>query len=304
MNKMALAAAMAASITGSASAVAQPAADTAQLLYELTQQVDNAFYRDGGGWLLSQDAGDLSGARCTKTLAALRKAKVPGSTQIELTKDHPRLARGKHTLVAIRPLCDTIDLYAKVRAWEFWAFQAVQESARIGTGAYYDAAMFESCVRTYDQMIAAGVPSTQAVLAQDILGPRGGGKVRWSGTVQALRTKWCDIGLAQVRDEMEAKQAPYKQALEADKLAMVIPAGANAVRAFILPGGAVSRDPSQLAAAAVWFSDTRSVNTDRATCKAGQEIHTVHRYEFDQRHKLIKTTDRAYCGTVPRSAYR
>ncbi len=36
----------------------------------------------------------------------------------------------------------------------------------------------------------------------------------------------------------------------------------------------------------------------------GQEIHSVHRYQFDGSHKLVNTTDTFHCGAVPARAFK
>lgn len=300
MNKTVVVAALVAAMSAPAGA------DSRQLLYTLGQQIDQAFYRDDttGSWLLADAAGDLSGAPCKQTLAELAKAKVPGSTKLELSNDNPELMKGQHSIDDVRGVCDKVDRYGKIKAWEKWAFLSVQESARIGGGKYYDTAFFEKCVALFDDIVKGGVAKTQRVLERDVPGPGPGGKIRWAGTVEELRQKWCDIGLKKVRAEIDAKQAPYKKALKHDKLSMVLPANANAVRAYILAGGAVTSDPKKLAAATVWFSDTQSANSTRLVCKNREEIHTVHRYQFDASHKLVKTTDKDYCGAPPRGAYR
>lgn len=303
MNKSVVLAGLAAMVFSST----EPAhADTQQLLYTLGQQIDQAFYRDGAtkSWRITDGAGDINGAECKKTLAALAKENAPGSSKVELSNDNPELVKGTYKVDDVRSVCDMADRYARINAWEKWAFLSVQESGKIGGGKYYDTAFFEQCVGLYDQLMKAGVAKTQKVLEREILGPGGGEKIRWSGTIEELRVKWCDIGLKKVKAEIEAKQAPYKKALKNDKLSMVLPANANAVRAYILPGGAVSSDPKKLAAAKIWFSDTQSVNSTRLVCKGGQEIHTVHRYQFDANHKLVKTTDKDYCGAPPKSAYK
>jgi hypothetical protein len=270
------------------------------VLIDFVRAMDDAWYRDATTktWLVADQAGDLKGAKCTQALAAIAKAGVPGSRTVPLKRDNPELVAGDHSIDERRPVCANIERLAKIRAWEKWAFLSVKESGRIGGGGFYDLAFFEKCVATYDLLLKAGVARTSKVQERELEGPNNT-KIKWSGTIEDLRKKWCDIGLKKVQAEIEAKQAPYRKVLKGDKLTMALQTGA-----FYVAGGTITSDPKKLAAAAVWFSDTQSVNSDRKVCEGGAEIHVVHRYQFDATHKLVKTTDTQYCGNVPMNAYK
>lgn len=262
------------------------------VLVELVHSIDDAWYRDdkSGAWLVGDDAGDLSGARCMRALAAVTKAGVPGSRKVPLKNDNPQLMRGEHSIDEIRRVCTNIERLAKIRVWEKWATEAAKGSS--------DPKQFERCLSTYDEMIKAGIAKTAKVQERELTGPAEI-KIKWSGTVDELRKKFCEAPLKKLQTEAAEREAPYRKALKADKLSMALTTGS-----FYISGGAVTGDAKKLASAAVWFSDTQSVNSDRKTCKTGEEIHTVHRYQFDGAHKLVKTTDSVHCGKVPARAFK
>ena len=268
-----------------------------QVLVEVRTSIDEAWYRDGGAgpWLVGDDAGDLTGARCTKALAAAGKAGVPGSRRIPLQNDNPELMHGEHSLDDMRPVCKNIERLAKIRVWEKWAIGA----ARGGSGSSNDAAQFATSKRKYAEMLKAGIAKTSKVQQREILKDDQATKLTWSGTVEQLQNRYCDAPATKNASATAGREAPFRKVLKADKLSMALTTGA-----FYLAGGKVSSDPAALATAKVWFSDTQSANSTRKTCNGGQEIHTVHRYQFDAEHKLVKTTDTYHCGAVPASVFK
>ncbi len=287
-------------LTATTSAAAEPLAindPNYGVLVEVRKSIDEAWYRDdsSGAWLVGDDAGDLTGARCTKAIAAATKAGVPATRTIPLQNDNPELMRGDHSLADLKPVCVNIERLAKIRVWEKWAIGA----ARGGSGSSNDAAQFARCKEKYAAMLKAGIPKTSKVQERELAKDDGITKLTWSGTVEQLQNKYCDAPARKNTSETASREAPFRKVLKADKLAMALTTGA-----FYVPGGKVSSDPATLAAATVWFSDTQSANSNRKTCNGGQEIHTVHRYQFDAEHKLVKTTDTYHCGKVPASAFK
>jgi hypothetical protein len=240
------------------------------------------------------------GKSCGELLEELDEVGAPESATIRFLTSTPDWKGGEHPLSEVRPICARWMRTAALEAWHPSLNLAIGESQKIGTSAYYDTAMFNLCLVHYEKMLQMGIqptdpiPPWKARLAD-------GSTITLSGTVEEVRKQYCDVGMAKVKEEMEAKFAPYRKALKNDKLSMVVIEGANSARAYILPGGKVSTDPKQLAAASVWFSDTTT--SDRVACK-GKDQHVVHRYQFDKNHKLVKTTDKTYCGSVPARAYK
>lgn len=270
--------------------------DPKKLLYDLGQSIDQAFRRDPSTklWSVTENNGSV----CKTLLDELAQAGVPGSAKLTLSNDTPETVAGEYSVDDVRGICKKVVYYAEIQGWEKWAIQALKESSRIGGNQYYDTVYFERCVEKYKALIEAGIPSSQKVLERDVEDAEGK-TVRWAGTILDLRKKWCDIGLKTVSAEIAKREAPYRKVLKADKLTMALQTGT-----FYVAGGAVTSDPKKLAAAAVWFSDTQSVNSTRDVCTSGDEIHTVHRYQFNAKHKLVKTTDKQYCGRVPKSAFK
>jgi hypothetical protein len=158
--------------------------------------------------------------------------------------------------------------------------------------------MFKFCIQAYDKMIASGVSPSTKVSEGEVRG------IPWNGTLQELKEKYCDAGLKKISDDIEAKHAPYKANLKADKLRLVIDETHGGISSYALPGGKYSSDAKLLAAAPVWFLDVGPPSNELQECPGGGKRHAVRRYSFNAQHKLISTTQKWYCGDPPASAYR
>ena len=153
-------------------------------------------------------------------------------------------------------------------------------------------------------MIASGIsPSTRVpeeILSEDVDFPR----IEWKGTVKELNERLCSGGQKKLNDDIAAKHAPLKAALKADKLRLVINENTGTVYSYALAGGRYTDDAKALAAARVWFLDVGAPSNESQYCLNGGKRITVRRYTFNAQHKLLGTTERAYCGDPPASAYR
>ncbi len=241
-----------------------------------------------GVWLLGPAAADGDVSKCSKTLAQLRAASAPATRTFKLADDSRDLRAGNHTLAEARLACDQVDHMIKIKAFETWAYAATN----LG-----DIGIYNNCRTTYDQAIAAGVrPSDRVPLRTVVIA---GKDVEWSGSIEALRIKYCDEPLQVAEAKLAAEQAPYRKVLRNDKLTMAL----GAAVPFTLPGGETTWEPKRLAAAMVWF-DAVSDQTGQESCAGGIKRKTLRRYAFDSQHKLVKTTEREYCGAIPPSAFR
>ncbi len=164
--------------------------------------------------------------------------------------------------------------------------------------------MFKFCIQSYDKMIASGVSPSTRVPEQEIPASGKFPRILWKGTVQEIKEKWCDAGQKKVAGDVEAKHAPYKANLKADKLRLVIDETHGKVFSYALAGGKYTDDAKALAAAKVWFLDIGAATNETRICRNGGKLSSVRRYSFDVNHKLIGTTEKEYCGTPPASAYR
>jgi len=158
--------------------------------------------------------------------------------------------------------------------------------------------MFKFCIQSYDKMIASGVSPTTQVPEGEHSG------VPWKGTVQEIKERWCDAGLKKISGDIEAKHAPYRAALKNDKLRLVVDETHGGITSYALPGGKYTDDAQKLAAAPVWFLDVGPPSNENQYCLNGGKRNSVRRYSFDAQHKLLRTTQKEYCGDPPASAYR
>ncbi len=160
------------------------------------------------------------------------------------------------------------------------------------------AIVYDWCAEAYKKMIAGGVsPSTRVIEDKDW------GDF-WKGTVQEINEKYCEGAKKKLTNDLEAKHAPYRTHLKADKLRLVINEKSGHVYEYALAGGKYTGDAKALAAARVWFLDVGAASNERRVCVNGGKLSSVRRHTFDASHKLLSTTEKEYCGTPPASAYR
>ena len=155
---------------------------------------------------------------------------------------------------------------------------------------------FYYCVKAYDELIATGVSPSTRMLPDDSLNV--------TGTVEEAKQRFCVDPEKQVDADWDAKQAPYKAVLKADKLRLMINENSRVIYSYALAGGKYTDDAKALAAARVWFLNIGAPSNEAQYCLNGGKRNSVRRYTFDAAHKLLGTTEKAYCGTPPASAYR
>ena len=158
--------------------------------------------------------------------------------------------------------------------------------------------MFKFCIQAYDKMIASGVSPSTRVPEGEVRG------IMWKGTVQEIKENWCDAGLKKITGDVEARFAPYRANLKADKLRLVIDETHGGVTSYALAGGKYTSDAKKLADAPVWFLDVGPPSNELQYCPNGGKRHSVRRYSFNAQHKLLGTTEKEYCGDPPASAYQ
>jgi hypothetical protein len=164
--------------------------------------------------------------------------------------------------------------------------------------------MYKFCIQSYEKLIASGVSPSTRVPEEIRRATYGFPEVRWQGTLQEIKEKWCDAGLKKITGDVAARHAPYKAVLKGDKLRLVIDETHGGVSSYALPGGKYTSDPKLLAAARVWFLDIGPPSNEAQYCVNGGKRNSVRRYTFDAQQNLISTTQKQYCGDPPASAYR
>ncbi len=241
--------------------------------------------RSDGSWVLVGD-GKVDPPRCEVVLGELTAAGATDATTFTFPSASRDLTAGTHTIGEARAACAQIAYWSKVRAFRTAALRA---------GQFGDLEMAKRCIDTYAAITKAGVPATEVVPAETVT--IGGKDQVFGGAIEAIRVKHCDGPYQKFAEEKARREAPYRKVLKADKLEAALSG-----RFWMLPGGVEgANDPKKLAAAKVWFYTLTPA--DGSSRCLGQEI-TLHRWQFDAKHKLRKTTQKTFCGDPPRSAYR
>ncbi len=191
----------------------------------------------------------------------------------------------------------TSDQQDKLASFERWAQLAMGDAPKIASGGH-ETAYYTRCIESYDEMMKAGVAPTTRVEEQKIV------HGMWAGSVQELKEKWCDAGLKQAKTQTAGREAPYREALKADKLKMVIGSPPGHIRSYAVPGGEYTSDPKKLAAAAVWFDNASAPSNEIQVCKTGGKRIYLRRYAFDGQHKLTGQSSKEFCGNIPSTAYQ
>jgi len=155
---------------------------------------------------------------------------------------------------------------------------------------------FVYCKDSYDKLIASGVSPSTRVPA--------GNSADLNGTLVEAKEKWCVAPEKSVNADWDAKQAPYKAVLKADKLRLAINQNSRVIYSYALAGGKYTDDPNALAAAKIWFLNVGAPSNEPQYCVGGGKRSSVRRYTFDTAHKLLSTTEKQYCGDPPASAYQ
>ncbi len=267
-----------------------------QLLYELPQVTGYAWSKNETSkvWELADSAFADQRAKCDDYLTQLDKLGVPSSTKVNVSSDTPDFKAGDHTLAELRTACDRTVKYGKIKYWEKWAIEAMRDNARLTSGQPLETAFMKNCISTYADMIKAGINPTEKVIEQTV-NDNDGKPVLWSGTVEDLKKKWCEVGLKKVQAEVDKADAPYKKVLKGDKLK-----DALTYRSFWLVGGKASGDPAVLAKQNVWFTDS----SPSEVCPNGAQVHVLTRLQYDKAQAISKVTTSRHCGNPPASAYK
>ncbi|MDB4957858.1 MAG: hypothetical protein JWO36_5427 [Myxococcales bacterium] len=286
--------------TGSQPAFAQPkwGEPGAREWDELHEVMDGTWFIRKDTQVWDQHGDDTTHpVRCAQLLDQLAAAKVPDSAVMELKYDSPEYEAGKHTLAEIRKSCEHIQRSTWVNDIEKWALAAMKDKKKLDRNDY-DARMPKNCIQVYDKAIKAGISPTEKVADKKVTNAAGE-EFLWTGSIEDIKKKWCDAGLAKAQNQDEANEAPYRTVLKNDKLRLAL----KWLLTFQLPGGAHVTSPKQLASANVWYL----VDVELA----GAENHCLDkparrliRFQFDAQHKLVSETQKSFCGDPPKRAYR
>jgi hypothetical protein len=239
---------------------------------------------DTQAWSVGDGDANRDGAQCMDLLNKLRAAGVPDTRTLDVHWESPEFKPGVHTLAEIRKSCEHVARIGKIKEFEKWAILAMQAGTNYRSGADY----YRNCLKTYDDIVKAGIQPTERVPDRVIAG------AQWSGSIEELKKKWCDTGASNASSQTSASEAPFRKELQADKLKIALTYGS-----VFLPGHVGTSNAHKMAAASVWFLDL----SPPRHCTDGSQVHTIRRYQFDG-NQLVKTTHHDYCGPAPTSAFQ
>ncbi len=284
-------------------AVAPASADDKQVdinraLSELGAAIDASFSQDSDtkAWVPSGSSVVDGKARCAEAIARLADLGAPGNSKVSLSNDTAELTKGEHTLDDVLPICERVVAFGKTKDFQRQAENAFYEYPKVTAKTPFNQKHFENCIIEYKKMMKAGVPPTYKVPDQ-MIADNNGNMVKWGGTVEELRIKWCDDGLKNAKAERERRDAPYKKHLKGDKLALAL-----SWRALYLPGGKLTEDPAAMAKSNVLFTD----GYPGLVClkKGAPEVHEITRYTFDGSGKMTGNTSTKHCGFPGASGFK
>lgn len=255
-------------------------------LSQLSQSI--GWYKISGSnsWGIGDgDADAQKGARCMVPLDKLRAAGVPDTRTLEIQWEGPEFKGGVHTIGEIRTSCEHAARIGRLKNFEKWAILAMQAGTNYRSGSDY----YRLCIQSYNDIVKAGVPPTERVPERTI-----GGK-EFSGSIEEIRKTYCDAGMASATTQTTAREEPFRKELKGDKLRIALKYGS-----VFIPGGAGTADPHKMAAASAWFLDL----SPPRHCVDGRQVHSIRRYQFDGNQHLVSTTEKDFCGGIPRSAFQ
>lgn len=272
--------------------------DINNALDRLGQAIDAAFSQDSQtkAWIPSQSSVVDGKATCSGELARLAELGAPGTSKVHLSNDTAELPKGDHTLDDMLPICERVVAYGKTKDFQRQLMNAFYEFPKISPKTPYNVKHFENCITEYNRMLKAGIPPTYSI-PERMVTDADMNDVRFGGTVEDLRTKWCDAGLKKGKEERERRDAPYKKVLKGDKLALAL-----SWRALYLPGGKLTENPAEMARSNVLYTD----GYPGLVClrKGAPEVHEITRYTFDASGKMTGNTSTKHCGFPGASGFK
>lgn len=263
-------------------------ADPNDQLKSLGDHLNTAWIQKGGvWWLADQGENDMKPPPCQRLVDELVKANTPDTATFSLQRDIKDFKAGTHTFAEAKASCVQVAYVSKVKAFTDEVFLAIN---------FRDMEFAKRCVDRYDEVIKAGVKPTE-IVPTSMVAVRGGPDVEFSGSIENVRTKFCDPLYKKVADDKAKREAPYRAVLKGDKLDAALSG-----RFWMLPGKVEgANSPKLLAANNVWFYE---MEPSDGSCASGKTI-ILYRWQFDQKtSKFLKATEKQFCGMPPASAYR
>lgn len=220
----------------------------------------------------------LHDPRCVAELRTVRELGAPASRTIRIDRATPFLAVGNHALPAVRKACDAQARANRLAMAKETLYEALNRSRH------------EECVQLWPAIVSAGVDTqTRAEFQRSVTS---GVQETVSGTLEELKTKYCDGALADRAAAQNAKEAPYRKVLVNDKVAIYFDRGRRG-DGIALRDGDKSETPAKLAKARTWFAWAAV-----RPCTDGRTKYIVHRYDFDAKQTITNESVSEHCGEL------
>jgi len=261
----------------------------------LDWEYDPTPYRLGALASSFDGMGDESDAeRCLEVAATLVKNGDKTPIAVRAT---PYLTAGTYGVAEVQAACTKAYRDAIVTMLVAIGDGLPERIAEVDSGqkAYLDdlRVAARACGEYADKALALGAPATTPITIK---------AMSWTGQLGDVKTKVCTSGDDAMKRYNERVLGPYAKVLKADKYAWVADTYPSE---FFVPAlkGASTLDPKQLAKATVWFRITEREPTDDDHC-ARDKVYFYRRLQFDKKHKLVKDTEKTYCGDPGKKALR
>jgi len=212
---------------------------------------------------------------------------VPETHRITLQQSAGSLKAGDHSLSEIYAECQLLQGRERAKELPRLGEQLLDVIATMTDSDSTQTleSFTRNCHEFVDSALKAGANPSNAIEIA---------KYGHKGTLETAHDDLCGKGDGKLKEIRAAQLGPYKGVLKNDKWRLI---QESPTAGYFLPEarGATSTDPKLLAKAKVWFDILTWDPRPDDKCYR-DKMWLYRRYQFDGAHKLVKTTEKKYCG--------
>jgi hypothetical protein len=222
---------------------------------------------------------------CIASIDTMLRSGTPPLTQVTIRSGSSLLEAGSYALTELRSMCVRRYIPLGVERLGMTADVMLDRGARLEE-AYdtnIDAAtdMTARCRAGVERLLAVGAaPDTPVMVGTATF------------RLDEVDARLCSQGDALITAANQRFMGKYRGVLTDDKLALIERSPIHGYLA--VPPGESSSDPKVLARARLWFET--SSRQPRREDRCSTTIHTYRRFQFDAKHRLVKRSQKEYCG--------